>query len=89
MVAVRIIPELTRYAHTPVFTLRDISLHYVSILNQLGKTNFCVLGDEHLKYSDYIEKHVSGRQCNISFMAYEGNYLKLTSLETKTLRNMY
>jgi hypothetical protein len=60
VVAVRIIPELTRYAHTPVFTLRDIPLH-VDILNQVGKTNFCILGDEHLKYSDYIEKRVSGR----------------------------
>jgi hypothetical protein len=47
------------------------------ILNQIGKINFCVLGDEQLKYSDYIEKSVSGRH---SFMAYEGNYFKLSSI---------
>jgi hypothetical protein len=50
------------------------------IFNQVKKINFCVHSDEQMKYSDYIEKSVSGRQCNISFVAFEGNYLKLSSI---------
>jgi hypothetical protein len=53
--------------------------YVAGILNQVNEINFYVLCNEQLKYSDFIEKCTSGRQCTISFMSVQGNYYKLSS----------
>ena len=53
--------------------------YVAGILNQVTEINFYVLCNEQVKYSDYIEKCISGRECTISFMSVPGNYCKLSS----------
>jgi hypothetical protein len=50
-------------------------------LNKVQEINFYVLSNNKLKYSDYIEKCISGKQCTISYKSYDGNYFKLSSSE--------
>jgi hypothetical protein len=52
--------------------------YVAGILNQVTEINFYVLCNEQLKYSDFIEKCISGRECTISFMSVPGNYCKLS-----------
>lgn len=49
------------------------------LLNSGGEIHFCVLFNENLKYSDYILKCISDKQCTISFMSFERNYFELSS----------
>jgi hypothetical protein len=57
----------------------------VGILNQVNEISFYVLCNETLKYSEYIEKCISSRKRTTPFMAFEGNYFKLSSSSGETI----
>jgi hypothetical protein len=50
------------------------------ILIQVTEINIFVLIN-----AEYIEKCISGRQCTICFLAFEGNYLKLSCCSGETI----
>jgi hypothetical protein len=60
---------------------------FVAGIHHAEEIHFYVLCNDKLKYSDYIEKAISGQRCNISCISYEKNYFKLSSSgETAVLK---
>jgi hypothetical protein len=55
------------------------------ILNHVNEINFHVLSNGPLKYSVHIKKCISGTDCTISFMPFEGIYFKLYSSSGETI----
>jgi hypothetical protein len=50
-------------------------------LSKVQEINFYVLRNKKVKYSDYTEKCISGKQCTISFKSCKEGYFKLSSSE--------
>jgi hypothetical protein len=51
--------------------------YVAGFLNQVNEINFYVPFNEPLKYSEYTEACISGRECTISFTDFGGIYFKL------------
>jgi hypothetical protein len=45
----------------------------VGILNSVQEIHFYILYNEEIKYWEYIDKCISGKECNIPFKLHEGN----------------
>jgi hypothetical protein len=50
-------------------------------MSKVQEINFDVHYNDKIKYSDYIEKRISGKQFTVSFKSYEHNYFTFSSSE--------
>jgi hypothetical protein len=51
------------------------------IVREAQENKSCVLSNKKLKYSEYMEKCISGKKCNIYFKWYEEKYFMLSLVE--------
>ena len=59
----------------------SVSSVVAGTLSKVQEINLNVLSNNKLKYSDYIEKCISGKQCTISYKSQGEKYFKLSSSE--------